>query len=289
MLILRSLVMSFINKRQSIILFVLMSVTFVLVACQNNSSSNKEESPSKDKTVEEKEEEKVKTIEPEVVTIYVRENLQEPFEEIAKNFQESHEDIILDVKYLKNDEMIDETINNDKNAIVFTTEDIVNEMIDEKLIEHKDTGVGMMDELVLFTKADSPDIQKTSDIDEDTRIAILNPELYEEGELSKKVFEDDEFKDVSTTDNLILGDSVDDVKQDIANNNASVGVLYLSEVEADEDYHVLKRLPRNIVEPYIYKVGIIKKEELESSTRTVYSYLLSNDSLDVFSEYGYII
>ena len=279
--------MSFKSGNKSILLFVLMSLFVILTACQNSNSSNEEESkPSEEKS---EENEEVKTLEPEVVNVYVRENLKDPFDEVIKNFEENHEDIKLNVQYMKNDEMMEEAVNNDKNAIAFTTEDVVNNLIDENMIEYKDTGVAMMDELVLFTKADSSDIQKASDIGNETRIAILNPEFYEEGELSKKVFENEEFKDVSTTDNLILGDSIEDVKQDITNENAKVGVLYLSDVEDDENYEVLKRLPRNIVEPYIYKIGIINKEGLENSTKTVYDYLLSNDSLDVFSEYGYII
>ena len=279
--------MSFKNGNKSILLIVLMSLFVILTACQSSNSSTEEESKPSEENSEENEE--VKTLEPEVVNVYVRENLKEPFNEVIKNFEENHEDIKLNVQYMKNDEMMEEAVNNDKNAITFTTEDVVNNLIDEKMIEYKDTGVAMMDELVLFTKADSSDIQKTSDIGNETRIAILNPDLYEEGELSKKVFENEEFKDVSTSDNLILGDSIEDVKQDITNQNAKVGVLYLSDVEDDENYEVLKRLPRNIVEPYIYKIGIINKEGLENSTKTVYDYLLSNDSLDVFSEYGYII
>src|SRR5699024_12581650 len=94
------------NGNKSILLIVLMSLFVILTACQSNNSSNEEESKSSEENSEENEE--VKTLEPEVVNVYVRENLKEQFDEVIKNFEENHEDIKLNVKYMKKYDLMKE-------------------------------------------------------------------------------------------------------------------------------------------------------------------------------------
>lgn len=265
--------MSRFQMTKRIVFLTLMSVSLILVAC----GGTKEET-------EEVEEPK----EPEVVKIYIKENLEGAFGEIVQNFEKEHEDIDVEPIFLSNDEIVQGVKNDEKGSVVFTTEDAVKELIEDDLVGVKDTKFLMMDELVLFTKHEDPDVQRVRDMDQSTRVAILSLDNYEEGKLSKSIFVDDEFEKVED-ENFVIGDSAEDVIQDVMNNNAQVGVLYQSTIYNNEELKTLVRAPRRVVEPFIYQLGLVSKSDITDTERTLYDYLLSTEVQEILKNHGYVV
>lgn len=261
---------------------IVMSLSLILAACGGKEEPKKAE--KKEPETEAVEESK----EPEVVKIYIKENLEEAFNEIVNNFEREYEDIDIEPVFLTNEEIVQRVKEDEESSVVFTTENTVKELIEDDIVNIKDTKFLMMDELILFTKSEDPGVDRVKDVDQSTRVAILNPENYEEGELSKNIFEDEEFENVND-ENFVIGDSAEDVIQDVMNNNAQVGVLYQSTITNNEELKTLVRAPRRVVEPFIYQLGLVSKAEVTDAERKVYDYLLSQDAQDILKKYGFVV
>lgn len=261
---------------------IVMSLSLILAACGGKEEPKKTE--KKEPETEAVEESK----EPEVVKIYIKENLEEAFNEIVNNFEREYEDIDIEPVFLTNEEIVQRVKEDEESSVVFTTENAVKELIEDDIVNIKDTKFLMMDELILFTKSEDPGADRVKDMDQSTRVAILNPENYEEGELSKNIFEDEEFENVND-ENFVIGDSAEDVIQDVMNNNAQVGVLYQSTIANNEELKTLVRAPRRVVEPFIYQLGLVSKAEVTDAERKVYDYLLSQDAQDILKKYGFVV
>ncbi|CAD2074192.1 hypothetical protein GCM10007358_11790 [Phocicoccus schoeneichii] len=261
---------------------IVMSLSLILAACGGKEEPKKTE--KKEPETEAVEESK----EPEVVKIYIKENLEEAFNEIVNNFEREYEDIDIEPVFLTNEEIVQRVKEDEESSVVFTTENAVKELIEDDIVNIKDTKFLMMDELILFTKSEDPGVDRVKDMDQSTRVAILNPENYEEGELSKNIFEDEEFENVND-ENFVIGDSAEDVIQDVMNNNAQVGVLYQSTIANNEELKTLVRAPRRVVEPFIYQLGLVSKAEVTDAERKVYDYLLSQDAQDILKKYGFVV
>lgn len=261
---------------------IIMSLSLILVACGGKEEPKEtEEQESETEAVEEPKE-------PEVVKIYIKENLEEAFNEIVNNFEREYEDIDIEPVFLTNEEIVQGVKDDEESSVVFTTENAVKELIEDDIVNIKDTKFLMMDELILFTKSEDPGVERVKDMDQSTRVAILSPENYEEGELSKSIFEDEEFEKVKD-ENFVIGDSAEDVIQDVMNNNAQVGVLYQSTIANNEELKTLVRAPRRVVEPFIYQLGLVSKAEVTDAERKVYDYLLSQDAQDILKKYGFVV
>lgn len=261
---------------------IVMSLSLILAACGGKEEPKKTE--KKEPETEAVEESK----EPEVAKIYIKENLEEAFNEIVNNFEREYEDIDIEPVFLTNEEIVQRVKEDEESSVVFTTENAVKELIEDDIVNIKDTKFLMMDELILFTKSEDPGVDRVKDMDQSTRVAILNPENYEEGELSKNIFEDEEFENVND-ENFVIGDSAEDVIQDVMNNNAQVGVLYQSTIANNEELKTLVRAPRRVVEPFIYQLGLVSKAEVTDAERKVYDYLLSQDAQDILKKYGFVV
>lgn len=261
---------------------ILMSLSLILAACGGKEEPKKTE--KKEPETEAVEESK----EPEVVKIYIKENLEEAFNEIVNNFEREYEDIDIEPVFLTNEEIVQRVKEDEESSVVFTTENAVKELIEDDIVNIKDTKFLMMDELILFTKSEDPGVERVKDMDQSTRVAILNPENYEEGELSKNIFEDEEFENVND-ENFVIGDSAEDVIQDVMNNNAQVGVLYQSTIANNEELKTLVRAPRRVVEPFIYQLGLVSKTDISDAERVLYNYLLSQDAQDILKKYGFVV
>ena len=259
---------------------ILMSLSLILAACGGKEEPKKTEKKEPEAVEESKE--------PEVVKIYIKENLEEAFNEIVNNFEREYEDIDIEPVFLTNEEIVQRVKEDEESSVVFTTENAVKELIEDDIVNIKDTKFLMMDELILFTKSEDPGVERVKDMDQSTRVAILNPENYEEGELSKNIFEDEEFENVND-ENFVIGDSAEDVIQDVMNNNAQVGVLYQSTIANNEELKTLVRAPRRVVEPFIYQLGLVSKAEVTDAERKVYDYLLSRDAQDILKKYGFVV
>ena len=259
-----------------------MSLSLILAACGGKEEPKKtEKKESETEAVEESKE-------PEVVKIYIKENLEEAFNEIVNNFEREYEDIDIEPVFLTNEEIVQGVKEDEESSVVFTTESVVKELIEDDIVNIKDTKFLMMDELILFTKSEDPGVERVKDMDQSTRVAILSPENYVEGELSKRIFEDEEFEKVKD-ENFVIGDSSEDVIQDVMNNNAQVGVLYQSTITNNEELKTLVRAPRRVVEPFIYQLGLVSKSEVTDAERKVYDYLLSEDAQDILKKYGFVV
>ncbi len=261
---------------------IVMSLSLILAACGGKEEPKKTE--KKEPETEAVEESK----EPEVVKIYIKENLEEAFNEIVNNFEREYEDIDIEPVFLTNEEIVQGVKEDEESSVVFTTENAVKELIEDDIVNIKDTKFLMMDELILFTKSEDPGVERVKDMDQSTRVAILSPENYEEGELSKSIFEDEEFEKVKD-ENFVIGDSAEDVIQDVMNSNAQVGVLYQSTIANNEELKTLVRAPRRVVEPFIYQLGLVSKAEVTDAERKVYNYLLSQDAQDILKKYGFVV
>src|SRR5699024_6529709 len=140
---------------------IVMSLSLILAACGGKEEPKKTEKKEPEAVEESKE--------PEVVKIYIKENLEEAFNEIVNNFEREYEDIYIEPVFLTNEEIVQRVKEDEESSVVFTTENAVKELIEDDIVNIKDTKFLMMDELILFTKSEDPGVDRVKDMDQSTR------------------------------------------------------------------------------------------------------------------------
>ena len=74
-----------------------------------------------------------------MVKIYIKENLEEAFNEIVNNFEIEYEDIDIEPVFLTNEEIVQRVKEDEESSVVFTTENAVKELIEDDIVNIKDT------------------------------------------------------------------------------------------------------------------------------------------------------
>jgi len=287
----------------------LLSLCVILAACSNNDESSDNESETDEtretetSTKEEAEdasEEADDTVEEaqvpeedEVVHVTVEQSLEDVMNELIVHFEENNEGIKIDVQYGHTTSLTEDLIegNDQVMDIYFSSDDDgYDSLVDAGILNQLATKYLLINELVLVTDADNDDISTYNDIfsNDDTSLAIVDPEESLSGTYAEELIQGEEDKNLNPESIQAL-ENTDSVVEEITQGDSDAGFLLRTDVSDNEDLKIISRAPRSILSPLVYGLGLSHSVEDGSAARAFYDFLQSEEALEIYTNYGYIV
>ena len=287
----------------------LLSLCVILAACSNNEESSDNESETdetretEESTEEESEdaseeadqsvEEEPITEEDEVVHITAEQSLDDVMEELIALFEENNEGIKVDVQYGHTEKLTEDLIEgNDQDMdIYFSSDDAgYDSLVEAGILDQLATKYLLINELVIVTGSDNEDINRYNDIfnNDEASLTIVDPEHSLSGTYAEELLVQEDEKNLNPDSIEKVADAETAVK-DIAEGNSDAGFLLRTDISDEDNVRIISRAPRSILEPFVYGLGLSHSVEDGSAARVFYDYLQSEEALEIFTNYGYIV
>ena len=281
----------------------------ILAACSNNDESSDNESETDEtretetSTKEEAEdasEEADDTVEEaqvpeedEVVHVTAEQSLEDVMNELIVHFEENNEGIKIDVQYGHTTSLTEDLIEgNDQDMDIYfsSDDDGYDSLVDAGILNQLATKYLLINELVLVTDADNDDISTYNDIfsNDDTSLAIVDPEESLSGTYAEELIQGEEDKNLNPESMQAL-ENTDSVVEEITQGDSDAGFLLRTDVSDNEDLKIISRAPRSILSPLVYGLGLSHSVEDGSAARAFYDFLQSEEALEIYTNYGYIV
>lgn len=287
----------------------LLSLCVILAACSNNDESSDNESEtgetreteeSTEEEAEDASEEADQSVEEEpvseednVVYVTAEQSLEGVMDELIPLFEENNEGIKVDVQYGHTETLTEDLIegNDEDMDIYFSSSDKGYEsLVEAGILNQLATKYLLINELVLVTGSDNENITTYNDIfnNEDTSVTIVDPEDSLSGTYAEELLVQEEERNMNPDSIEKVVDAETAVK-DIAAGESDAGFLLRTDVSEDDGVRIISRAPRSILEPFVYGLGLSNSVDDGSAADIFYDYLQSEEALEIFTNYGYIV
>lgn len=287
----------------------LLSLCVILAACSNNDESSDNESEtdetreteeSTEEEAEDASEEADQSVEEEpvseednVVYVTAEQSLEGVMDELIPLFEENNEGIKVDVQYGHTETLTEDLIegNDEDMDIYFSSSDEGYEsLVEAGILNQLATKYLLINELVLVTGSDNENITTYNDIfnNEDTSVTIVDPEDSLSGTYAEELLVQEEERNMNPDSIEKVVDAETAVK-DIAAGESDAGFLLRTDVSEDDGVRIISRAPRSILEPFVYGLGLSNSVDDGSAADIFYDYLQSEEALEIFTNYGYIV
>lgn len=287
----------------------LLSLCVILAACSNNDESSDNESEtgetreteeSTEEEAEDASEEADQSVEEEpvseednVVYVTAEQSLEGVMDELIPLFEENNEGIKVDVQYGHTETLTEDLIegNDEDMDIYFSSSDKGYEsLVEAGILNQLATKYLLINELVLVTGSNNENITTYNDIfnNEDTSVTIVDPEDSLSGTYAEELLVQEEERNMNPDSIEKVVDAETAVK-DIAAGESDAGFLLRTDVSEDDGVRIISRAPRSILEPFVYGLGLSNSVDDGSAADIFYDYLQSEEALEIFTNYGYIV
>ncbi len=287
----------------------LLSLCVILAACSNDDESSDNESETdetretEESTEEEAEdaseeanqsvEEEPVSEEDDVVYITAEQSLEGVMDELITLFEKDNEGIKVDVQYGHTETLTEDLIegNDEDMDIYFSSSDEgYDSLVEAGILNQLATKYLLINELVLITGSENENITTYNDIfnNEDTSLTIVDPEDSLSGTYAEELLVQEEERNMNPDSIEKVADAETAVK-DIAEGDSDAGFLLRTDVSEDDGVRIISRAPRSILEPFVYGLGLSNSVDDGSAADIFYDYLQSEEALEIFTNYGYIV
>lgn len=287
----------------------LLSLCVILAACSNNDeSSGNESEPDETREPEESTEEEAEDAsdeaeesteeepaaeEGDIVHVTAEQSLEEVMNELITLFEENNEGIKIDVQYGHTETLTEDLIegNDEDMDIYFSSSDEGYEsLVEAGILNQLATKYLLINELVLVTGSENEDITTYNDIfnNEDASLTIVDPEHSLSGTHAEELLVQEEERNMNP-DKVKIAEDADTALKDVAANDTDAGFLLRTDISEDDDVRIISRAPRSILDPFVYGLGLSNGVDDGSAADLFYDYLQSEEALEIFTNYGYIV
>lgn len=160
-------------------------------------------------------------------------------------------------------------------------------LLDKEIIKDKNS-LFLSNSLVLITYKDF-DTTKLSDgeLNDFTsyKFSIGDPSTVPAGKYASEAMTSLGIYNTDNT-NMILAKSVKQVLEYVETQNVDFGIVYKTDTYNNDNIQLLKEYDPNLHGKISYYIGIID-ESVNEETSVIYDYILSDESIDIFSKYGF--
>lgn len=164
-------------------------------------------------------------------------------------------------------------------------------LVDKQLIDANQQINVLSNELVAVVSADGQvpvasfaDLSKS----EIKNIAIGIPESVPAGSYAKEALTKTNFWD-SLQSKIVQGKDVRQVLQYVATGNADVGFVYKTDALTSDKVKIAFAVDPATYTPVEYPIGIVKATKHRKEAEDFYTYLQTQEALDVFVKYGFSV
>ncbi|SEM78446.1 molybdate transport system substrate-binding protein [Paenibacillus sp. cl141a] len=226
------------------------------------------------------------------LTVSAAASMTDALKEIQEDYKTKHPNITLNFNFGASG-ALQQQIEQGAPADLFLSAAAKNmkALVDKQLIDANQQKNVLSNELVAVVSADGQvpvasfaDLSK-SDI---KNIAIGIPESVPAGSYAKEALTKTNSWD-SLQSKIVQGKDVRQVLQYVATGNADVGFVYKTDALTSDKVKVAFAVDPATYTPVEYPIGIVKATKHRKEAEDFYTYLQTQEALDVFEKYGFSV
>ncbi|MNN18833.1 Molybdate-binding periplasmic protein precursor [compost metagenome] len=266
-------------KNGYVLLSMLLLVVLV-VGCNNaNTSSTANTSTNQVQEVEKVE-----------LTVSAAASMTDALQEIQKAYEEIHSNVKINYNFGASG-ALQQQIEQGAPADLFLSAATKNmkALVDKQLIDSGEQLNLLKNELVVVVPSDSQvNVQSLKDLSSSdiSKLAIGIPESVPAGNYAKEALTTESIWD-SVDNKTVQGKDVRQVLQYVETGNADAGFVYKTDALTSSKVKIALTVDPSSYPAIEYPIGIVKATKYHDAAEDFYSYLQSQDAIDVFIKYGF--
>lgn len=222
------------------------------------------------------------------LTVSAAVSLQDALNDIKKSFEKENANVEVHYNFGASGALQQQISQGAPVDLFFSAaEDKFDKLVEEDLIEEKN-GIDLVgNDLVLVVPKDSDKgIKSIEDLTKSTKISIGTPESVPAGQYAKQTLEKlNLWKEIEGK--LVYAKDVRQVLTYVETGNVDAGLVYKTDALSSEKVEIVAVADKEVHDPIIYPVGVIKESSHPKEAQLFYEYLQNKDSKKVFEKYGF--
>lgn len=281
-------------KKMKVYMFLCAFVIVALVAagCGNGQNTQANESNAAQATATATAEPSVEPLELVELTISAAASMTDALKEIQTAYEANHPNITLSFNFGASG-ALQQQIEQGAPADLFLSAAVKNmtALIDKELIDANQQVNLLANELVVVIPTDAKTaIESVNDLRkaEVKTVAIGIPESVPAGNYAKEALTSANLWDALQSKSVQAKD-VRQVLQYVETGNADAGFVYKTDALTSEQVEIAFTVDASSYKAIQYPIGIVKATKHSKEAEEFYTYLQSQESLDVFVKYGFSV
>ena len=225
------------------------------------------------------------------LTISAAASLKDAMDEIQKNYVQEHSGVTLKMNFGGSGSLMQQISQGAPvDLFLSAAEDKFLELVDEGVIDKKDSANLLGNELVLIVPAGKSDIASFKDLTKEKvdKISIGTPETVPAGKYAKESLGHlNMWKSAETK--VVYAKDVRQVLSYVETGNVDAGIVYKTDALISDKVEIVAAADPSTYTPITYPIGIIKNSEHYEAASDFYSYLQSDAARQVFEQYGFTV
>ncbi|AWB46848.1 molybdate ABC transporter substrate-binding protein [Paenibacillus sp. CAA11] len=224
------------------------------------------------------------------LTISAAASLKDSMEQLSETYEKSHTDVHLVFNYGASGSL-QKQIEQGAPADIFISagNKQMQALVDQGLIEAKDSSVLLRNELVLIVPKSSSQTPATLDDlkGESTKlIAMGDPDAVPAGNYTKESLESNKLWD-TLKPKMVFAKDVRQVLTYVETGNADAGFVYKSDAMISDKVKTAFVVDASAHKPIEYPIGLLKASKEQEAAQSFIKFLESAEALEVFTKFGF--
>ncbi|MEH7381605.1 molybdate ABC transporter substrate-binding protein [Bacillus sp. JJ1533] len=232
--------------------------------------------------------EDVKTIE---LTVSAAASMQTVLEELTKNFEEKHSTIDISFNFGGSGALAQQ-ISQGAPVDLFLSASIekFDALVDDGLIDQSQKKNVIGNEIVLISPIENEkDISSLEDLKTKAdRVSIGIPESVPAGKYAKEALDSmGLWNSIERNTEIVFAKDVRQVLTYVETGNVDAGFVYKTDAQSTDQIKVISSVDSTYHSAIIYPIGVLNSSKHMDEATLFYEYLLSEEALHIFEEYGF--
>jgi molybdate transport system substrate-binding protein len=256
---------------------VLAMLTVFIAACSNEESEGNEAATGAEEEVQ------------GTVTVSAAASLTDALNDIADLFNEEFPEVQVDYNFGGSGALQQQITQGAPADLFFSaSESDFQAVVDDGKIDESNAVDLLENELVLIVPEGSTAVSSFDDLTNAEQIAIGTPESVPAGEYSAEAYKTMGVYD-ELEDKLVYAEDVRAVLNYVETENVDAGTVYITDAETSDEVEIVDTAPADSHDPIVYPLGLLNEPEEPVAAEAFYNFIQSEEALEVFEDYGFIV
>lgn len=223
------------------------------------------------------------------ITISAAASLTDAMNEIAEKFMEEYPEVQVDYNFGGSGALSQQIIKGaPADLFLSASEEHFKTVIDEGYIDAENSTELLRNELVLIAPEDNGTVTSFDDLSEAEQIAMGTAGSVPAGAYGAEVLDSmGMLEDLKGA--FVYAEDVRGVLTYVETGNVDAGLVYRTDAKTSDKVEIIETAPEDTHAPIIYPAGMINESQNPDAAEKFYDYLQSEEALEVFKDYGFVI